>query len=124
MASVLATLLAGLWINLANCQTSSDYLASRNLSTDAWDQRVNTELRSQTANLVDCLAKCHYHQQLSQTYAILLSSNMSPSLIPRCNAVSFDSTSKVCDMATVDFLEDPDVGQQPKSFLIRSEVYR
>ena len=39
--------------------------------------------------------------------------------VHRCNAVNFESN--VCEEANVMLLEDIDVGQEEKSFLIRSE---
>ena len=38
----------------------------------------------------------------------------------RCNAVSYSGG--VCEEAALAFLEDPDVGDSPKDFLLRSEV--
>ena len=87
---------------------TSHYVQSSKLSAANWETKVNTSLTQQVSTLNECVSKCQYHGQPVQHHDDF-----------RCNAVTFDPSTKVCHLAKLDFIEDLDKGQEAKNFIIR-----
>ena len=97
--------------------SSSLFVASKALSTSNWEL-YKTESQP-SSDLVQCLARCQLHPEY---YVKDQNELISQLFFWRCNAVSFESN--LCEEASVMELEDINVGESEKDFLIRSDEVR
>ena len=92
---------------------TSHFVQSSQLSTANWETKINASLTQKVSTLNECVSKCQYHGQAVENHHDF-----------RCNAVTFDPSTRVCHLAKLDFIEDVDEGQEAKNFIIRDFDYR
>ena len=104
------------WFKLSQSQSltfTSHFVQSSRLSTANWETKINSSLIQKVSTLNECISKCQYHGGPVMHHHDF-----------RCNAVTFDPSTKICHLAKLDFIEDVNEGQEAKNFIIRDFDYR
>ena len=104
------------WFKLSQSESltfTSHFVQSSQLSTANWETKINARLTQKVSTMNECISKCQYHGGPVMHHHDF-----------RCNAVTFDPSTKICHLAKLDFIEDVNEGQEAKNFIIRDFDYR